>query len=354
MAIPRVFISSTCYDLSEVRDSLVDFIRSFGFEPVLSETGDVFYHPDIHTHDSCLKEIENCQLFILIIGGRFGGSYVADTKKSIVNAEYNTAIEKQIPVFTFVKKNVHSDHHVYLKNKTNSSLKDIVFPSIESNSFAEKIFSFIDEVRMAPVNNGFFAFEFARDIISLLRKQWAGMFFDFLQDRVSSNEFKVTTNLLTNISIAGEKVEELVKNLYRHMDEAGADAMISNVEKRVVAKEFFKNFFADFSLGLVGKDCSEKLITTPREGIWYEYLAKATNGRIEGITWREKEETTVFWGDSGIVVDIPDSPNSEISLKSGRQQERFEIVKQLSQSELRDVLNDLNFVWGKVGDTPVS
>ena len=141
MAIPRLFISSTCYDLSEVRDSLVDFTKSFGFEPVLSERGDVFYHPDIHTHDSCLKEIENCQLFILIIGGRFGGSYVADTKKSIVNAEYNMAIEKQIPVFTFVKSNVHSDHHVYLKNKTSPLLKDIVFPSIENNAFAKKIFS---------------------------------------------------------------------------------------------------------------------------------------------------------------------------------------------------------------------
>lgn len=73
MANPRVFVSSTCYDLGEVRDSLYSFIKSYNFDPVLSERGDVFYHPELHTHDSCIKEIENCQIFVLIIGGRFGG-----------------------------------------------------------------------------------------------------------------------------------------------------------------------------------------------------------------------------------------------------------------------------------------
>jgi hypothetical protein len=49
MAIPRVFLSSTCYDLATVRDSLGNFIESIGFEPCLSDRGDVFYHPDLHT-----------------------------------------------------------------------------------------------------------------------------------------------------------------------------------------------------------------------------------------------------------------------------------------------------------------
>lgn len=83
MAAPRVFLSSTCYDMAEVRDSLKSFIESYGFEPCLSDYGDVFYHPDLHTHESCINEISNCQLLILLIGGRFGGSYVADTSKSI-------------------------------------------------------------------------------------------------------------------------------------------------------------------------------------------------------------------------------------------------------------------------------
>lgn len=35
MATPRVFIRSTSYDLGEIRDNLVSFIKNFYFEPIL-------------------------------------------------------------------------------------------------------------------------------------------------------------------------------------------------------------------------------------------------------------------------------------------------------------------------------
>lgn len=73
MAIPRVFISSTWYDLKYIRENLRYFVRTLGYDPVLSEDGSVFYNPGLHTHDACLTEIPTCQLFVLIIGGRFGG-----------------------------------------------------------------------------------------------------------------------------------------------------------------------------------------------------------------------------------------------------------------------------------------
>ncbi|MDP1845332.1 MAG: DUF4062 domain-containing protein, partial [Candidatus Moranbacteria bacterium] len=54
MPPPRVFVSSTCYDLKYIRENLRYFIERMGYEPVLSEEGDVFYDPAMHTHDSCL------------------------------------------------------------------------------------------------------------------------------------------------------------------------------------------------------------------------------------------------------------------------------------------------------------
>lgn len=345
MANPRVFISSTCYDLSEVRDSLIEFIESYGFEPVLSERGDVFYHPDIHTHDSCLKEVENCQLFILIIGGRFGGSYIADPKKSIVNAEYAAAKEQKIPVFTFVKSNVHSDHHVYLKNKKNSS--SINFPSIDDNTHAEKIFKFIDDVRLAPVNNGFFSFGFTRDIVNLLRKQLAGMFYDFLQERTSSNQLKATTSLLKNISIAGEKVEELVKNIYRSVDESGADAIIDSVEKHSLAKEFFEDIFTDYVVSHMSLDYVKVLSSTPRKGKWYEYIADATGGEIDTVEASDElgqitDFTIIQWIGFAVAVDSPKKPHLKSGIKCRKQQERFNAVKQLKDPELREIVDDMD------------
>ncbi len=41
MAKPRVFISSTYYDLKNVRADLERFIKERGFEPILHERGHV-------------------------------------------------------------------------------------------------------------------------------------------------------------------------------------------------------------------------------------------------------------------------------------------------------------------------
>jgi len=90
MAIPRVFVASTCYDLKYIRENLKYFIKTLGYDPILSEEGSIFFDPSKHTHDSCLSEVSNCQLFVLIIGGRFGGKY-KDSPKSITNMEYEEA-----------------------------------------------------------------------------------------------------------------------------------------------------------------------------------------------------------------------------------------------------------------------
>jgi hypothetical protein len=37
LAIPRVFVSSTFYDLRYIRENLRIFIKNMGFEPILSE-----------------------------------------------------------------------------------------------------------------------------------------------------------------------------------------------------------------------------------------------------------------------------------------------------------------------------
>jgi len=211
MADPRVFVSSTCYDLSEVRDHLNSFIASYGFLPALSEKGDIFFHPDYHTHESCLHEIANSQILILIIGGRFGGTYEADPKKSIVNAEFEAAREAGTPVFTFIKEDVLHDHHFYSKNKKElEKLAGLNFPSIDEQKNALHIFRFIDEVRRSPVNNGYFPFKYARDIEETLRKQWAGLFYDFLTRRSAESRVKSSLDVITQVNDRIELLSEQI------------------------------------------------------------------------------------------------------------------------------------------------
>ena len=344
MAIPRVFISSTCYDLSEVRDALVTFIKSFGFEDALSERGDVFYHPDLHTHESCIREISNCHLLILIIGGRFGGTYTADTSKSIVNAEYEAARELNIPVFTFVKKDVLNDHKLYERNKSNA---DIVYPSIEKKEYAKHIFEFINVVRKSPINNGLFDFQFSRDIEVLLKKQWAGMFYEFLLDRTNKTKLESANQTLSQLNTMSKKIEELVENIYRKVDETQANTVIENIDRKAEALSFF-NSIEKKARGLIisNKDI-DKIMKIPNNQTWYNWLANwpffeiiknvvCENGKSDVLGHVETRFIIAYIG--GDLSDENKRENEEYRKK-------YESFKTFNKSERKKILESLEIAF---------
>ncbi|TNI83615.1 hypothetical protein CF116_02410 [Aeromonas veronii] len=268
MAIPRVFISSTCYDLKHIRENLKYFVRTIGYEPVLSDDGDVFYNPSSHTHDSCLKEVETCQLFILIIGGRYGGLFNG-SEKSITNTEYQTAVSRNIPVFALVENGVYSDHFVYTKNLKlpENIASKINYPSSDST----KIFEFIDEVRKNVTNNAIFSFRDFSDMETYLKKQWAGLMYDFLSNRLDEDRSKATINLLENLNIATKKTEELLKLVARQNQstDTNVEDAIKNIDRITIVtqkisellnnwnlKEYFKEFTPDEFTNLISRSNS--------------------------------------------------------------------------------------------------
>lgn len=91
---PNIFISSTCYDLSQVREDLKEFFENnYGFNTLLSEFNSFPIDPCIGTFENCLSNVDNlADVFILIVGNRYG--YVTDKGKSITNLEYLHAKEK--------------------------------------------------------------------------------------------------------------------------------------------------------------------------------------------------------------------------------------------------------------------
>ena len=62
MANPRVFISSTYYDLRHIRNDLQVFIKSLGYEPVMHDKGNVTYVQSESLEDSCYNELNSCDI----------------------------------------------------------------------------------------------------------------------------------------------------------------------------------------------------------------------------------------------------------------------------------------------------
>lgn len=224
MAIPKVFVSSTCYDLQEERAQLERFISNYGFTPVLSEYSSVYYDVDLHTHDSCVNEVSHCDIFVLIISGRYGGKLKNGNGESITQAEYNKARDLGLPIFTFVKLDVLAAQHYYKENiqaQSEEFAKKITYPAIQTQSDAVSIFNFIDTVYRSSINNGIETYQSFGDIENHLKKQWAGMFFSFLQKRKEADKIEAMASILEKLSSSSSKLEVLVSSL--HDKELGKD-----------------------------------------------------------------------------------------------------------------------------------
>ena len=202
MAKPRVFVSSTFYDLRQVREDLDRFILGMGYEAVLFEAGDVAYGKDSPPEGYVHREIELCDMLICLIGGRYGTESQEQPGSSITQLELKTALENQVQVFIFIEHNVHSEYGTYSLNKENA---DIKYRFVDN----PLVYEFIESVHNLPRNNPITPFQTASDIVEFLRNQWAGLFQRFLQDQKRIQEIRTLDEMK---SVAGT-LEQLVRFL---------------------------------------------------------------------------------------------------------------------------------------------
>ncbi len=217
MARPRVFVSSTYYDLKHLRSALEGFIESLGFEPVLSEKGSIAYAPDIALDASCYREIQQADIMVLIVGGRYG-SEVSDSERvkskkgddfytrydSITRQEFKTAAESNVPLYVLIERAVYAEYQTFKKNRSSTKVK---YAHVDSAN----IFMMVEEVLALPKNNPLFSFDRYHEIEEWLRDQWAGLFQELLRTRSSQQQ-------LTSLSLQVNQLTESNTTLRRYLE----------------------------------------------------------------------------------------------------------------------------------------
>lgn len=175
---PTIMVSSTFYDLRQIRADLASFILGdLGYIPLLSELPSFPVNPDLDTLENCRARVEkNADILVLVIGGRYG-SIDDKTEKSITNLEFLTARRKGIPVYAFVEKSILSVMPIWEKNPSGDFSAAVDTP---------RLFEFIEYVRNQE-RVWTFSFETAQEIVSVLRLQLSHLFYDALQIRLRLN-----------------------------------------------------------------------------------------------------------------------------------------------------------------------
>jgi hypothetical protein len=233
LARPRVFISSTYYDLKHLRSSLENFVQSLGFDAILSEKGKIAYTPDLPLDESCYREVGTSDIFVLVVGGRYGSEASAGSKavpkafydryNSITRGEYRSAADRDIPMYILVERSVYAEYETYLRNKSN---KDIAYAHVDSVN----IFQLIEDILALPRNNPIQQFDRYSEIESWLREQWSGLFRELLQ-RTKGHAQLAT--LQEQVSQMGE----LNKTLKTYLEEVVSHVAPKEESRKIIRDE---------------------------------------------------------------------------------------------------------------------
>lgn len=155
-----IFISSTDYNLIDLRAELAKYLSDLGYRPILSSS-DGFHDnsPDLEPWESCLQVLQSAYVMVLVIDGKYGDTFewknfssiIGERKVSPTHAEYLLAHKTKMRMLVFVRKELLTYYQTYRtaiinskgdKTKAKESLaislpKHIAFETLE----------FIEEVK---------------------------------------------------------------------------------------------------------------------------------------------------------------------------------------------------------------
>lgn len=200
MSAPRVFISSTFYDLKQVRNIIGDFVRNIGYEPVMHERSDVAYTQNVPLEKDCYTELSSCDIVVCIVGNHFGSKSLANDFSITMN-EIRHAIKTQKKVYVFVANNVYIENETYIKNRESGNFQSAYTDDL-------KIHEFLADLRAKVTNHVILPFDTIDQIVETLKKQFAGLLQALLQKEASLTEGKTIYDLQEIVNQIKQSIAE--------------------------------------------------------------------------------------------------------------------------------------------------
>jgi hypothetical protein len=165
--VPGIMVSSTYYDLRELRQQLARFLQEeMGYRALISEFTDFPVDPDADAIENCRRRVEeNADVLVLVIGSRYG-FVERDSGRSVTNLEYLGARAKGIPIYAFIEKRTLTLFEAW--RAAAGPARAALAETVDTSQF----FDFIEQVRSSDSvwMNGF---ESAAEIVATLRVQFA-------------------------------------------------------------------------------------------------------------------------------------------------------------------------------------
>jgi hypothetical protein len=174
---PTVFISSTIFDLEDLRAALKFWLEESGFEVWLSEYNDMDKNPSANAFEACFQSIRTADFYVLLVGDRKGSLFDEKEGVSVTQQEYRVAYqefasqERPVPIL-FVRSRVKHLLDAWASTEPDGS------PPFEDASFIRQFLAEVTKeqetteavkgIGRYPPANWLHRFHDFRDIVSAL------------------------------------------------------------------------------------------------------------------------------------------------------------------------------------------
>jgi hypothetical protein len=166
----RIFVSSTVYDLIDVRAEIEYLLRDLGFIPVMSDSKNDGFDSSIQSNsiETCLVNLRNCSAVIVITSQRYGPS-LGDhgfSDHSATHLEYLEAKNKGIPIYFYARDKLMGEFSIWKKTKKEPPTS---YPWIKKEQ--TKIFELLeDRVKLGDKPNWISVFSDSVDLKMQIRR----------------------------------------------------------------------------------------------------------------------------------------------------------------------------------------
>jgi hypothetical protein len=167
----KVFVSSTCYDLIDVRTELYEDLRDLGVSPMFSELKESEFRAstqaEVNSIETCLENVRSADEIIVILSQRYGRPIPAYGDKSATHVEYLEAINQKKPIRFFIRDRLIADWSAWRAADEPAKPKT-TWAKAEQ---AKRLFDFMSErKKLADINNWYWPYTTSFDLRKTIRR----------------------------------------------------------------------------------------------------------------------------------------------------------------------------------------
>lgn len=178
----QVFVSSTCYDLRDLRASIKSWLENLGVHAILSEESGFPRSGGQPPYVECLRVLENSQMVIGIIDRKYGtsfenwGKYTQYKGISPTHAELRHALSLKKKILLYIHKDTINNYQLWRKNSEQNILN---LPA----GFEVGTLELVKELKLYDPAPWIEPFNDINDVINSLKKNFINEIFTGIKEK---------------------------------------------------------------------------------------------------------------------------------------------------------------------------